>query len=87
MYSAPFESIKDSCTLCKKCPFHEERLNVVFGCGNENADILFVTDMPRGKDDMKGLPLTGKEGGIFRKFLTLCDIDGEKDIFISQSFF
>ena len=69
--------------MCKKCPFFEERLNVVFGEGNEKADILFVGDFPRGKDDLKGLPFTGKEGDIFRKFFTLCDIDTER-IFLAN---
>jgi len=78
MYSAEFESIKDACTLCKKCPFYEERLNTVFGEGSEKADILFVGDFPRGKDDLKGMPFTGKEGEILRKLLTLCDISNEK---------
>ncbi len=78
MYSAEFENIKDECTLCKKCSFCEERLNIVFGEGNERADILFVSDFPRGKDDLKGVPFTGKDGEIFRKFLSLCDINEEK---------
>ncbi len=78
MYSAEFENLKDICSLCKKCPYYEERLNIVFGAGNENADILFVGDFPRGKDDLKGLPLTGKEGELFSKFINLCDIDKEK---------
>lgn len=78
MYSAEFENIKDECTLCKKCPFYEERLNIVFGRGNEKADILFVGDFPRGKDDLKGMPFSGKEGELFGKFLTLCDMDKEK---------
>lgn len=84
MYSVEFESIKDRCTLCKKCPYYEERLNIVFGEGNENADILFVGDLPRGKDDLKGKPFTGKAGEMLDKFLTLCDIDKEKDIFVTN---
>ncbi len=84
MYSAAFESLKDECTLCKKCPYHEERLNIVFGEGCEQADILFVGDMPRGRDDLTGEPLTGKSGEVFRKFLTLCDIDEKKDIFLTN---
>lgn len=83
MYSAEFESVKDACMLCRKCPFYKERLNVVFGEGNEKADILFVGDFPRGKDDLKGLPFTGKEGELFGKFLTLCDIDKGK-LFITN---
>lgn len=84
MYSAEFENIKDECTLCRKCSCHEERLNIVFGEGSEGADILFVGDFPRGKDDLKGMPFTGKEGEIFGKFLTLCDMDKEKSVFVTN---
>lgn len=78
MYSADFDRIKDECMLCKKCPFYEERLNTVFGEGSEEADIMFVSDYPRGRDDLKGIPFSGREGDFFRKFLILCDIDKEK---------
>ena len=78
MYSAGFESIKDECTLCKKCSYYEERLNIVFGEGSEEAEILFVGDFPRGKDDLKGMPFTGREGEILRKLFILCDMDEEK---------
>lgn len=84
MYSADFEYIKDQCTLCKKCPLYEGRLNIVFGQGNERADILFVGDAPQGKDDLKGIAFTGKAGEILDKFFTLCDIDKNKDIFITN---
>ncbi len=84
MYSADFEYIKDQCTLCKKCPLYEERLNIVFGQGNENADILFVGDFPTGKDDLKGIAFSGKDGEMLRKFFTLMDINEEKDIFITN---
>ncbi|MBR5437690.1 MAG: uracil-DNA glycosylase [Clostridia bacterium] len=84
MYSAEFEKIKDECTLCKKCQFHEDRLNIVFGCGNERADILFVGDAPRGRDDLKGTPLSGRSGECFGKFLTLFDLDGDRDIFLTN---
>lgn len=84
MFSADFENLKDQCTLCKKCPLCEDRLNIVFGQGNENADILFVGDAPSGKDDLKGTAFSGKEGEILNKFFFLSDIDREKDIFITN---
>ena len=83
MYSAEFESIKEQCTLCKKCPLYGERLNIVFGKGSEKADILFVGDFPRGEDDLSGLPLSGEEGTVFSKFITLCGIDGA-ELFITN---
>lgn len=83
MYSENFEKLKDECTLCRKCPLFEERLNIVFGQGNENADILLVSDAPRGKDDLKGIPFSDKDGEILDKFLLLCDLSRE-DIFITD---
>ena len=84
MYSADFEYIRDNCTLCKKCSLYSDRLNVVFGQGNENADILIVGDFPTGKDDLKGTAFSGQEGEILRKFFTLCDIDEDRDVFITN---
>lgn len=84
MYSSDFEYIKDQCILCKKCPLYEDRLNIVFGQGNEKADILFVGDSPSGKDDLKGIAFSGKDGEILDKFFILTDIDKEKDIFITN---
>lgn len=83
MYSENFEKLKDECTLCRKCPLFEERLNIVFGQGNENADILIVSDFPRDKDDLKGIPLSAKDGEILDNFLFLCDLSRE-DIFITD---
>ena len=36
------EKLKNQCLNCEKCPLHKGRTNVVFGCGNENADIIDV---------------------------------------------
>lgn len=83
MFSPSFEAIKDQCVLCHRCPLHEERLNVLFGTGNEKADILFVSDGPRGNDDMKAIPFSGKSGELLDKFLTLLSLDKQQDIFIT----
>lgn len=84
LYSADFEYIRDNCTLCKKCPLYAERLNIVFGQGNEKADILILGDFPTGKDDLQGVAFSGKEGEMLERFFTLCDIDAEKDIFVTD---
>lgn len=81
MYSSNFEMIKDQCALCRKCSLHSERLNVLFGQGNERADVLFVFDAPRGKDDLKALPFSGKSGELLDKLLYLHDINRQEDAF------
>ena len=37
-----FEQLKEDCSNCKNCPLGETRTNLVFGVGNENADIIDV---------------------------------------------
>jgi len=34
------DELKHFCSKCKKCRLSETRTNVVFGEGNENADLL-----------------------------------------------
>ena len=36
-----WEQLKADCMCCRKCDLCETRTNLVFGVGNENADILF----------------------------------------------
>ena len=42
-----WNSLKAQCASCVKCGLCEQRHNVVFGVGNENADVMFVGGGPR----------------------------------------
>ena len=37
-----WNGLKAECASCVKCGLCEQRHNVVFGVGNENADVMFV---------------------------------------------
>ncbi|GAG69343.1 unnamed protein product, partial [marine sediment metagenome] len=41
---------------CKKCGLHKNRKNVVFGSGNEKADIIFIGEAPGYHEDIQGEP-------------------------------
>ena len=41
-----WEELKGECARCVRCGLCETRHNVVFGVGNEGADILFVGEGP-----------------------------------------
>ena len=43
-------AIPPNCLKCEKCPLAPTRTQVVFGVGNENADILFVCHKEIGSD-------------------------------------
>ena len=49
--------------ICKNCK------NIVFGKGNEDADILFVGEAPGKNEDEQGLPFVGAAGKNLDKLL------------------
>ena len=39
-----WEQLKADCMQCRKCGLCETRTNLVFGVGNENAEVMFIGD-------------------------------------------
>lgn len=54
---------------CKTCPLADTRLNVVFGSGNPNADVLFVGEAPGETEDKVGEAFVGDAGDMLNKVL------------------
>lgn len=44
-------------------------LNMVFGMGNENAEILLLGEAPGAEEDKQGLPFVGQSGQLLDKIL------------------
>ena len=49
-------ALADRAGECEECVLHNGRTNVVFGEGNENADILFLGYIPQSGADQAGMP-------------------------------
>ena len=64
-----FEELKKDCFSCQKCSLGTTRTNLVFGVGNESADILFVGEGPGENEDLQGEPFVGKAGKLLDKYL------------------
>jgi len=73
-----FSKLKNKCISCTKCPLSKTRNNVVFGKGNENADILFIGEAPGAKEDEIGLPFVGRAGKELDKLLHQINLSVEK---------
>ena len=54
---------------CTVCPLSETRINVVFGAGNPDADVIFVGEGPGQQEDEQGLPFVGRSGQLLEKLL------------------
>ena len=62
-----WEELEASIVDCKKCKLCQNRTNIVFGCGNKNADIMFIGEGPGADEDSEGIPFVGKAGKLMNQ--------------------
>ena len=79
-----FDILKEDCSKCTGCELCNARHNVVFGVGNENADIMFVGEGPGENEDLQGEPFVGKAGQLLDKYLGIIGLDRNKNIYIAN---
>lgn len=77
------ENLRKLAMKCKKCQLHETRKSVVFGEGDEKAEIMFIGEAPGAKEDEQGRPFVGRAGQIFNELLDSIDISRE-DVFVAN---
>ena len=63
---------------CHRCPLGEDRLNLVFGEGNENAEVVFVGEAPGADEDEQGRPFVGRAGQLLRKIIRAMGYEPEE---------
>jgi len=74
------ESLRD----CRRCDLSEGRINVVFGSGSADADVVFVGEAPGRNEDLQAEPFIGAAGKFLDELLR--DILGlsRDDVFIAN---
>ena len=55
-----WEALEHDCKNCRECSLWETRTNVVFGVGNQNAEVLFIGEGPGANEDAQGVPFVGR---------------------------
>ena len=62
--------IRTSLGDCTRCKLHSlGRRQIVFGVGNENADLMFVGEGPGADEDRLGEPFVGKAGQLLTRII------------------
>lgn len=79
-----WEELKRDCLQCRKCSLCETRTNLVFGTGNENAEVMFVGEGPGQNEDLQGEPFVGRSGQLLDRYLAAIDLDRKKNIYIGN---
>ena len=70
-----WEDLKRECAACVKCGLCEQRHHVVFGIGNESADVMFVGEGPGEQEDLQGRPFVGPAGKLLDDMMSIIDLD------------
>ena len=62
-----WEELEQSIINCRKCKLCQNRINIVFGTGNRNAEIMFIGEGPGADEDREGEPFVGKAGKLMNE--------------------
>ena len=73
-----WETLKAECAGCDRCELGKTRTNLVFGVGNENADIMFIGEGPGEQEDLQGIPFVGPAGKLLDTMLEIIHLDRTK---------
>jgi DNA polymerase len=77
--------LKKEYMKCDKCKeLCQNRKQVVFGTGKENAQVLFIGEAPGANEDEKGVPFCGMSGQVLEELLRSIGLSRE-DIFITNT--
>lgn len=69
---------------CEACGLCEARTRVVFGSGNNSADIMFIGEGPGQQEDETGIPFVGRSGQLLSGMLDHCFGLTRDDIYIAN---
>lgn len=69
-----WNELYEQCRKCDKCPLGKTKTNTVFGCGNQNARLMFVGEAPGEQEDKQGIPFVGAAGKLLDKYLDAVEI-------------
>ena len=67
--------LKSECADCSRCELCETRTNLVFGVGNEAAEVMFIGEGPGEQEDLQGEPFVGPAGKLLDDMLEMIDLD------------
>lgn len=83
MRTKKLETLKETVSVCTRCPLCQSKTNAVFGKGSADAAILFVGEAPGEKEDLSGIPFVGPAGKLLDDYLTAVGLE-EKDYYVAN---
>lgn len=78
------KQLQETVLQCTKCNLRNTCNQVVFGDSNPKAKIMIIGEAPGAEEDKLGKPFVGRSGQLLNKILEACNLDRNKDVFISN---
>ena len=78
------KELQKICLNCHLCELSKTRLNVVFGEGSENANLMFVGEGPGATEDNLGRPFVGRAGELLTKMIENVLFIKRSDVYIAN---
>lgn len=64
-----WDDLQRTAMKCTSCILHHTRTHVVFGVGNQHADVMFIGEAPGFHEDKQGKPFVGRAGQLLNAML------------------
>ena len=78
------EQLRDEAMGCERCELHQERNTVVFGIGDENADLMFVGEAPGADEDQQGVPFVGRAGQLLTRIIEAMGVEARRCLYCQR---
>jgi uracil-DNA glycosylase len=65
----PWGEVEAQALACTACRLAEGRINVVFGVGARDADLMFIGEGPGKDEDEQGEPFVGRAGQLLTRLI------------------
>lgn len=77
------DNLKIEALDCHKCQLDQSRTHVVFGTGNQKADLMFVGEAPGAEENRTGKPFVGRAGQLLTKIIQSTGLTRD-DVYIAN---
>ena len=77
-------SLKNNLALFEGCSLKKTATNLVFGQGQENADVMLIGEAPGRHEDRQGVPFIGPSGQLLDEMLSYIGLSREKNIYLTN---
>lgn len=73
--TSDWDTLRAAVTQCTACNLCKSRTQIVFGVGNQNADLMIIGEAPGFNEDKQGEPFVGRAGQLLNAMLQSIGFD------------